>query len=82
MKEADGLPRVAVQRYLGGSGTLNYCLNKISKAVIVLLRDCVCVCACARAGARTSVCVCVCFLSAKQKEREFGNVYFVSCHIL
>lgn len=42
MKETDGLPGVAVQRYLGGSGNLNYCLKKIREALIVLLRDPIC----------------------------------------
>lgn len=44
MKETrdDGLPGVAVQRHLGGSGNLNYCLKKIREALIVLLRDPIC----------------------------------------
>lgn len=36
MKETDGLPGVAVQRYLGGSGNLHDCLEKMSEA----LSDC------------------------------------------
>lgn len=39
MKETDGLAGASLQIYLRGSGNLNYCLKKIKKALIVLLRD-------------------------------------------
>lgn len=38
----DELVGVLVQRYLGGSGNLNYSLKNINKALIVPLRDHVC----------------------------------------
>lgn len=36
MKETDGLPGVAVQKCLGGSGHVNYYLRKISAALMVV----------------------------------------------
>lgn len=41
MKETDGLAGVSDQRYLGGSGNLNYCLKK-KPTLIVMLPERVC----------------------------------------